>query len=369
MTLRKLSKKEKNLLPSLKKKWNAAARNTSPADRKIAEDAIVSLYSATDGFDRPDIIWAESPLTGAMIAGAIDERDASSCDLISEVMRIIKGHRFCDDYWDSIQPRINAQISANRAIFIKAQIKKELNGMGKSVKIVPGDDVGRVVGDLAKSIKARKSAIDYLELVYCGQDDSKNIAATDYIANMEHNALMDEERGALVCFNYLCKYALSAGWAYLHKNFCVLCERHNVYKTIAGASKGDRATVIQYPDGFAVYVLNGVVVPREIVEKPGDELSAELIVREKNAEVRRAIINKIGIERVCIELNATVVNKYKNYELIVLEIGAETSRPYLKMINPSTGTYHIEGVPPDCKTVKAALAFRNKTNKRPKTLT
>ena len=36
----------------------------------------------------------------------------------------------------------------------------------------------------------------------------------------------------------------------------------------------------------------------------------------------------------------------------------ETSRPYLKMKNPSIGTYHIEGIGLECKTVKDAIRFR-----------
>jgi hypothetical protein len=46
-------------------------------------------------------------------------------------------------------------------------------------------------------------------------------------------------------------------------------------------------------------------------------------------------------------------------------------RPHLKMKNPSMDLWHIEGVHPDCKTVKEALAWRNgtKTFIEPKALT
>jgi hypothetical protein len=32
---------------------------------------------------------------------------------------------------------------------------------------------------------------------------------------------------------------------------------------------------------------------------------------------------------------------------------------YLKMVNPSIGTFHVEGVDPQCATVEQALNWRN----------
>ena len=54
------------------------------------------------------------------------------------------------------------------------------------------------------------------------------------------------------------------------------------------------------------------------------------------------------------------------YELIMFKINEEIGeRPYLKMINPSVGIYHVEGVPPSVTTVAEALDSRNKTSVRP----
>jgi hypothetical protein len=42
-----------------------------------------------------------------------------------------------------------------------------------------------------------------------------------------------------------------------------------------------------------------------------------------------------------------------------IDLGDGRYRPYLKMINPSLGVVHVEGVHPDCKTVEEAICFRN----------
>jgi hypothetical protein len=110
-------------------------------------------------------------------------------------------------------------------------------------------------------------------------------------------------------------------------------------------------------------------MPKEYVETPWDKLDPKLIIKETNAEVRRELVRKIGIERVVEKLGAKVLDKKGDYELIMLDIGDNNLRPYLKMKNPSIGVYHIEGVQPGCKTVDDALNFRNGTKEKPVILT
>ena len=116
---------------------------------------------------------------------------------------------------------------------------------------------------------------------------------------------------------------------------------------------------VHWPDGERYYFLNGVRVTREIVETPATVLDPRLILHEENAEVRREIVRKVGIERVCAGLGARTVSREGDYELLLLDLQDGRRRPFLKMLNPSIGVYHVEGVHPDCKTVRQALAWRN----------
>jgi len=113
-------------------------------------------------------------------------------------------------------------------------------------------------------------------------------------------------------------------------------------------------------DGWELWYLNGVCVTQEIAEKAWDELNPRLVLTEKNAEVRREIVRKIGVERLCVALDAQCVDKSGDYELLNLDLHDGRIRPYLKMLNPSlTGVWHIEGVHPVCDTVEKAIAWRN----------
>ncbi len=126
---------------------------------------------------------------------------------------------------------------------------------------------------------------------------------------------------------------------------------------------------IAWRDGYGDFYLNGVAVDEKIVMTPAEKIDAKTILSEKNAEVRREIVRKIGIDIVCQRLGAKIMDSLDDYELLNLDMGDERKRPYLKMLNPSIGVYHVEGVHPDCLTVKQALEWRNGTKEIPIVLT
>lgn len=107
-----------------------------------------------------------------------------------------------------------------------------------------------------------------------------------------------------------------------------------------------------------LWFLNGVLVSQDLVETPAEKLNPRLLLKATNAEVRREIVRKIGIERVCAALATKILDKSGEYELLSLDLGDGRSRPYLKMRNPSIGVYHIEGVAPHITTVRQAINWR-----------
>jgi hypothetical protein len=123
----------------------------------------------------------------------------------------------------------------------------------------------------------------------------------------------------------------------------------------------DGKPALLFADGYCLWMLNGVRMPKKIVMTPAKELDCNLILKEKNAEVRREIIRKIGINRVIEKLKATSIDKSLDgqYELMNFNCIDGRFRPYLKMLNPSNGMWHIEGVHPDCRTISQALSWRD----------
>jgi hypothetical protein len=151
-------------------------------------------------------------------------------------------------------------------------------------------------------------------------------------------------------------------------DFCVLSQHFDYCKMKNERLHCEDGPSIHY-EGFDIYSLNGVNVPEWLVKTQWNEIDCKLLLKEQNAEIRREIVRKAGIEKVCTDLSAKCIDKVGDYELLLLNLQDGRERPYLKMLNPSIGTYHIEGVHPDCKTVEAALNFRNGTIEKPLILT
>jgi leucine-rich repeat protein SHOC2 len=81
---------------------------------------------------------------------------------------------------------------------------------------------------------------------------------------------------------------------------------------------------------------------------------------EKNAEIRQVLIQQIGYDRICQELDAIDIDTWREYTL--LKIGAdidEESMVLLKMTCPSTGHIHILRVPPEMTSAEAAITWVN----------
>jgi hypothetical protein len=51
---------------------------------------------------------------------------------------------------------------------------------------------------------------------------------------------------------------------------------------------------VEWPDDYAVYALNGTLVPRQVVESP-ESLSAKAVIYERRPAVRRLMIERMGV--------------------------------------------------------------------------
>jgi leucine-rich repeat protein SHOC2 len=98
---------------------------------------------------------------------------------------------------------------------------------------------------------------------------------------------------------------------------------------------------------------------------------SEWLLDEKNAGLRRLLIQQIGYERICQELAAIEINTWREYTLLKIddievlynwEIEEEISREpmvLLKMTCPSTEHIHILRVPPEMTSAEAAITWVN----------
>ncbi|MDR1611754.1 MAG: hypothetical protein LBT97_03100 [Planctomycetota bacterium] len=144
----------------------------------------------------------------------------------------------------------------------------------------------------------------------------------------------------------------------------------HILRDSTGRLHADGKAAVQYCDGFSIYALNGVRVPEWLALTSESAIDPARFAEIANAEVRQVFIRKVGIERIAQACGAETVDTNGDYDLWMVDLKGQTGkRPYLKMINPSTGTWHLEGVPVGTKTVADALVWRNGSALTPTQLT
>ncbi len=155
-----------------------------------------------------------------------------------------------------------------------------------------------------------------------------------------------------------------------YKGICFISEKPTEINWENQMLHKDGGMAVKYKDGYGMYCLNGIKVPEYLAITPESELDIDFFKKETNADIKAEFIRKFGIERM-LDLGKKI-DSYKNYEE-GLWIDSEYElwdmanifesidyAPHLRMKNLSTGTWHLEGVSPECRSLEQALRFRMK---------
>ena len=145
-------------------------------------------------------------------------------------------------------------------------------------------------------------------------------------------------------------------------DYTVVSQKPNLIKKNANGLHCENGPALTYDDGGLsdIYSLNGIRMSKEYVMIPAEKMDANLVLSEKNADIRRELLRKIGIERFLQVSKHKVLDIKGNYELLSVDLDENVKdAKFLKMVNPSIGVYHVEGVAPECLTVDHAINWRS----------
>jgi hypothetical protein len=103
---------------------------------------------------------------------------------------------------------------------------------------------------------------------------------------------------------------------------------------------------------------HAIRVRKGVISRP-DLLRVGTILREPNVAIRRAMIECYGLDRFVLEAKAKILDKWKDNELISIDLPQDPERHLvaLKLRCPSTAAIYIIRVPPDQRTVQGSLAW------------
>ena len=123
---------------------------------------------------------------------------------------------------------------------------------------------------------------------------------------------------------------------------------------------------VRFADGVSIYAYHGVILPEWYGRLHPHQWQSKWVLKEQNAEVRRALIQGITYDRIIQELEVTELDSWQEYTLLSIEFDDDfdirgNAKPVylLKMTCPSTGFIHALRVPPDVRSALEAIRWVN----------
>jgi hypothetical protein len=109
-----------------------------------------------------------------------------------------------------------------------------------------------------------------------------------------------------------------------------------------------------------LYFYHGVTLPEKYGKVYSKNWRSHWLLEEENAELKRVLIQEIGYEKICQELEAEIIDSWQEYTLLKIEKNIDLEPIYLlKMTCPSTKHIHALRVPPDLHTAREAIRWIN----------
>ncbi|MDW5323238.1 DUF6745 domain-containing protein [Plantactinospora sp. KLBMP9567] len=154
----------------------------------------------------------------------------------------------------------------------------------------------------------------------------------------------------------------AAGWWWPYERLVILTERPTrLHRDNLGRLHHDDGPALAYPDGFGLHAWRGMPIPAGVAaELP--TLTVERIRAERNAEVRRVMLEHFGYDRYLRESRTTAVHRDEYGVLWRLNLPQDEPLVMVEVVNATPEpdgtrrTYWLR-VPPDTRTARAGVAW------------
>jgi hypothetical protein len=274
----------------LRTEWLGHALRTAPADRAAAEDAITGLYALL-GAPPPAFVWVPSPSAGAQLVPPgpqpvsdgpwpLESRLASAVSALRDRLdhRVRAGRR-----WTARPAPPDPAAALRRGSDLRLIVEAGVYGA-----------LNRAVRD-AVAGPTRAAVADRLGLVWYGQHEVDWLAGYDVHRRVLGTRFDPADVTHLELWGQL---ARSAGWWWPRDGVCVVAERPTRLGTEPAPDDGcgevrlhaAEGPAVLFDDGWAVHSWHGTRVPAWVIDDP----TVERIAAERNVEVRRCAIERIG---------------------------------------------------------------------------
>ena len=165
--------------------------------------------------------------------------------------------------------------------------------------------------------------------IFYGQSDAPWLAMADFFASVLKNEHCQKLEG-------LIEAVASCGFICIKPDKVIYCDRPEIAKfDDRGRLHCEDGPALKYHDEWQFYYLSGLPVSYRYVETPADEMKIDEVLKESNAAVRMALINKVGFKRLLATVQNRVVSQADGNSLIEFTF---PGRKYISPEQPSVAT-------------------------------
>jgi hypothetical protein len=296
--IEQLTPEQRSIIPIVRDEWIAHGLSCEPADREAAEDGVRRAYRAV-GLDEPElIIWLGSPMAGCIASAMLAQPtpDKVRSQVVSQALSQVRGR-----VRDQVLERVRDQVLEQALSQVRGRVRDQV--LEQALSQVRGrvrDQVGaQVVSQVMNQIG--EQVWDEVHRAVWGQHDAGWLAWLDYWARVGLD--LPDTAGLL-------QVGRSAGWWWPRRGIVIITERPTALRRDAeGRLHCEDGPAIIYPDGWAIWAIHGVRVPEWVVTTQVEQITAEMLAREENAEVRRVVVERVGHDRMMPMLGAEVLHE------------------------------------------------------------
>ena len=295
-----LTAAQRDRFPEWVAKWIAIGLSTAPADRPRAEAAIRAYYRAAKLPEPKRIAWTSSPLAGAFAFPA--------AALILEAERRHNGES------------VDASVRASVGDLVRALVTDSVRAsVADSVAESVSDSVGRLVGASVgssdpKVLAAYRAVLSQTYYRYMGGQFWVGYGWYGYWTSPSMLSYFRDVCGLdfgdkTEIVDAIIALGESCCWWWPHKEFAMASDRPAaIHRDERGRLHNESGHAIAFRDGTGVYSWHGVRVPAEIIIHP-ENITPKHIDDERNAEVRRVMLERFTLARYVTEGGAEVLHE------------------------------------------------------------
>ncbi|MGI5237507.1 DUF6745 domain-containing protein [Dactylosporangium sp. CA-139066] len=387
-------------LGAVSAKWLAAGLSTAPADRAAAREAVRLAYRSAGLPEPRHIVWFASPLAGARAAALLTGRrdlPGAAPDPADEAVAADLRAQGCPPVIGSAGPSMRNAVRTAPWAAARSEAHDLLGPDGwAALWSACGAEVWRLVNDRIATplrnhlrgelpVHARAVLLDAVG----GQHDAGWLAAfdaafpqpaaapaaaqpapgPDFTAGPVGVAWAATAAGAADAVLHavqplagLAGVARSASWWWPYANVAILTDRPDaLHRDNIGRLHAADAPALHFSDGYALHAWRGMPIPSDLVHRLA-HLTHQEIAAERNAELRRVMLEHFGYERYLREAGARKVSQDECGILWRLHFNDDEPLTMVEVVNSTpepdgTSRVYWLRVPPDTTSARAGVAW------------